>query len=88
MKKFLSCQEISDSSHGREDGFHRSLESVASVMIGQRKQKRLWNGIIFSILLPLILCSTLSVDLEKAIRLQAGQMTYKFERLGLFLSLR
>ena len=24
-----------------------------------------------------------SVDLEKAIRLQAGQMTYKFERLGL-----
>ena len=23
-----------------------------------------------------------SVDLEKAIRLQAGQMTYKFERLG------
>ena len=32
--------------------------------------------------------SMFSVDLEKAIRLQAGQMTYKFERLGEFLLLR
>ena len=30
----------------------------------------------------------ISVDLEKAIRLQAGQMTYKFERLGVLLLLK
>ena len=51
MRKFSSCQGISDSSRGREDGFHQSLESVASVMTGPRTQQRFLDDMISSVTL-------------------------------------
>lgn len=81
MKKCSSYLEINDSYPGRVDGSPPNLESVASVTFTSfyaRNFKSVYNLQIHVTLSPKLS----SVDLEKAIRLQQGQMTYKFERLG------